>query len=161
MLELSNDPAFKPFTSLDQAGNSLAAHLAFGYLSNLYSLEGARSAKSGTPSKHSVITEAWEHLETEVRFGRPYQGKRCSGTASWRRLAWLPEALEQGCETGTEGHERPPFRASNRCVIHCASALARQDFAPTPPCQGRGIFATLIFCPTMATTAYTVTDAND
>jgi hypothetical protein len=59
------DLTFKFFTSLDQFGNSLDAHLAFGHLSSLQSLQGVRCTKNGAPGQQPAIPEVWEYLENE------------------------------------------------------------------------------------------------
>ena len=93
-----SDRSSEPFTSLDQSGNSLAAHLAFGHLPGLHSPEGARSAKNGTPSEESAITKSWEHLET---LGQEF---------------WI----------GTEGPAEPPFPASDRCLREAGGKAGRR-----------------------------------
>jgi len=93
-----SDRSSEPFTSLDQSGNSLAAHLAFGHLPGLHSPEGARSAKNGTPGEESAITKSWEHLET---LGQEF---------------WI----------GTEGPAEPPFPASDRCLREAGGKAGRR-----------------------------------
>ena len=69
-------------------------------------LQGARSAKNGTPSKQSAISEVLGASgKRESDSGCPYRGQGCSGTATSRRLDWLPETPGQEL---LDHHRRPP-----------------------------------------------------